>query len=97
MASAPVSTRVTADEFLEMPESAGHELVDGEIVEVPMGFDSSWMGGRLFARATAFVEDHRLGLVAPQETGIQVWADDPNRASTAPRLLPIPPRPLRGR
>ncbi len=79
MVSAPVRTRVTAGEFIEMPENAGHELVDGEIVEVPMGFDSSWMSGRLLVRATAFVEEHRLGLVAPQETGIQVWADDPDR------------------
>jgi Uma2 family endonuclease len=79
MAAAPVSTRITAEEFLDMPENAGHELVDGEIVEVPMGFDSSWVGGRLFARATAFTDEHHLGIVAPQETGIQVWEDDPDR------------------
>ena len=79
MVSAAVHSRLTAEEFLEMPESADHELVDGEIVEVPTGFDSSWISGRLFARATTFVEDHGLGLVAPQETGIQVWADDPDR------------------
>ncbi len=79
MVSAPVSTRVTAEEFLEMPESAGHELVDGEILEVPMGFDSSWMSGELHGLARDFVRSHRLGLVAPQETGIRVWPDDPDR------------------
>ena len=80
MALAPVLTaRITAEEFLCMPESGDHELVNGELVEVPMGFDSSWMGGELYGLARNFVRDNALGIVAPQETGIQVWPDDPTR------------------
>jgi Uma2 family endonuclease len=79
MAAAPVSVRITAEGFLDMPESAGHELVDGEIVELPMGFDSSWVGGELHGLARNHVRSNHLGIVAPQETGIQVWADDPDR------------------
>jgi Uma2 family endonuclease len=79
MAAAPVSTRITAEEFLDMPENAGHELVDGEIVEIPMGFDSSWVGGELHGLARNHVRANALGIVAPQETGIQVWEDDSDR------------------
>jgi Uma2 family endonuclease len=71
--------RITADEFLDMPESEGAELVDGEIVEVPMGSLSSWLGGQLFGLINAFAIAHRLGWVFPQETGIAVWEEDPHR------------------
>jgi Uma2 family endonuclease len=76
--STPVPTRVSADEFLEMPEAEGFELVDGELVEVPMGFISSLIGGELFGRLREHVRSAGLGIVAPQETGIQVWPDEPS-------------------
>ena len=41
-----------------------------------MGSMSSWLGGYLFARVFAFVSEHRLGWVFPQETGMAIW---PNR------------------
>ncbi len=62
-----------------MPESEGAELVDGRIVEVPMGSMSSWLGGLLFARVFEFAMANRLGWVFPQETGIAIWAERRSR------------------
>jgi Uma2 family endonuclease len=61
-----------------MPESEGAELVDGRIVEVPMGSMSAWLGGVLFARVYGFVMEQHLGWVFPQETGMRIWPDRPN-------------------
>jgi Uma2 family endonuclease len=79
MTAAPALPRhkITADEFLEMDESEGFELVDGELEEVPMGGESSWLGGQIFRRMDEFVSAANLGLVFPQETGFAIWPDDP--------------------
>ncbi len=66
MAEAASPVRITAEEFLRMPESEGAELVDGEIVEVPMGTVSAWLGGELFGLLRSFVTANRLGWVFPQ-------------------------------
>jgi len=79
MVTAPHSSGITAEEFLLMPESEGHELVDGQLLEVPSGFASSCIGGELFGRMRDFAMPRKLGIVAPQETGIQIWEDEPNR------------------
>ena len=71
--TATASSSITADDFLVMPENEGAELVDGEIVEVPMGSISSWIGGELFARVWAFLHGKDAGVVFPQETGIAIW------------------------
>lgn len=70
---------ITADDFLHMPESEGAELVDGHIVEVPMGSISSWLGGELYFLIRAFLQTNGLGWVFPQETGIAVWPRHPDR------------------
>jgi Uma2 family endonuclease len=70
---------ITAEEFLHMPESEGAELVDGRIVEVPMGSLSSWIGGELLFLVRAFIAGRNLGLVFPQETGLAIWPDEPSR------------------
>jgi Uma2 family endonuclease len=76
--TAPAPARpYTAEEFLHMPENEGAELVDGRIVEVPMGSISSWIGGELFARAFQFVEVASCGWVFPQGTGVTIWPDRP--------------------
>ncbi len=70
---------ITAEDFLHMPESEGAELVDGRIVEVPMGSMSSWIGGVLFAHVFQFVMGRNLGWVFPQETGLAIWPQDRSR------------------
>lgn len=67
------SSSITADDFLLMPESEGAELVDGDIVEVPMGSISSWIGGRLHTFVDVFLLTNNLGWALPQESGIAIW------------------------
>ena len=62
-----------------MPESEGAELVDGQIVELPMGSMSGWIGGILYASILQFVQTNRLGFVLPQENGLTIWPEQPNR------------------
>lgn len=62
-----------------MPESEGAELVDGRIVEVPMGSMSSWLGGELLFLIRTFLAGRQLGLVFPQETGLAIWPQHPGR------------------
>ncbi|MBE0609309.1 MAG: Uma2 family endonuclease [Dehalococcoidia bacterium] len=76
--TAPAPARpYTADEFLHMPENEGAELVDGQIVEVPMGSISSWIGGELLFLVRLFLRSNELGWVFPQETGMTIWPDRP--------------------
>ncbi|MGE0599276.1 MAG: Uma2 family endonuclease [Dehalococcoidia bacterium] len=77
MTATPSAELITAEEFLHMPENEGAELVDGRIVEVPMGSMSSWLGGYLFARVLSFALENRLGWVFPQETGMTIWPNRP--------------------
>lgn len=76
MAAAPTSDLITPDAFLAMPKQEGAELVDGRIVEVPMGSMSSWLGGELLFLIKLFLRDYDLGWAFPQETGLAIW---PNR------------------
>ncbi len=69
----------TAEDFLHMPESEGAELVDGRIVEVPMGSMSSWIGGELLFLIRTFIAGQNLGWVFPQETGLAIWPAHRNR------------------
>ncbi len=69
---------VTADEFLAMPGSAGYELVHGQLEEIPMGGQSSWLGGEVHGTFRDYLKVNPLGRVFPQETGIAVWLDAPN-------------------
>jgi Uma2 family endonuclease len=72
-------SRITAQEFLDMPEADGHELVDGQLVEVPMGMESNWLGGELFGEVRDFARKRGLGRAFAQDSGIQVWDDDRDR------------------
>lgn len=76
MAAAPTSDLITPDTFLTMRKQEGAELVDGRIVEVPMGSMSSWLGGELLFLIKLFLRSHDLGWAFPQETGLAIW---PNR------------------
>ncbi len=94
MTATATSGLVTADEFLLLKQQAGAELVDGRIVEVRIGSMSSWLGGFLFAKVFAFVAQHQLGWVFPQETGLAIWPDQPRRVRK-PDLTFVPKGKLR--
>lgn len=73
MTTTPSADLISAEQFLHMPEGEGAELVDGRIVEVPMGSLSSWIGGELHFLIRAFLATTQLGRVFPQETGMAIW------------------------
>ncbi len=65
-----------------MDDGDTYELDDGELVEVPVGFESQQVAARLFAKLDAFVREHGLGMALPMEVGLQIF---PN-----PRRIPRP-------
>jgi Uma2 family endonuclease len=56
---------------LEVPD--GYEMVDGQLRELVMGAESSWVGGKLYGRLDAYCESHRLGWAFPQETAYRCF------------------------
>ena len=69
---------ITADEFLQLPDSDRFELVDGELVERDMGMLAGWVSNRIAARLDRYAEEH--GGVAVGEGGwYRCFADDPER------------------
>lgn len=68
---------MTAEEFLAW-DNSGYELVEGELVEVPMGAMSAWVSLKIAKLIWAFLDVHPLGLVFPQETALACWPDRPD-------------------
>src|SRR5271156_2600493 len=70
-------TRYTPEDLLAMPDGKSYELVDGELVERNMGFESSWIGGRLHSRLDRFCEEHGPGWALPADNGFQCFPHQP--------------------
>jgi Uma2 family endonuclease len=69
---------LTADELFEMRDDGFHryELVDGRLLTMtPAGGLHGLVGGRLFSALFAYVDDHRLGVVMPADTGFKLESD----------------------
>jgi len=78
MSTAEALTRYTPEDLLSS-DFDGYELVNGELVEIPMGYDSSWVGGRLYLYLTIHVDAKRLGWTSPADTGYQCFPNSPNK------------------
>ncbi len=67
----PASSQVrfSADDLLAFPKQKDFELVDGQLVERHMGFESSHIAGRLFGLLFVFNEVHRLGWLQISDCG----------------------------
>jgi Uma2 family endonuclease len=76
--STAISTRLTPEDLLNMPDSKSYELVDGRLVERKMGTESSWVAGQLLERIAKFCRDQRLGWAFPSDTGYQCFPHDPS-------------------
>ena len=50
--------RLTVDEFFDLPDTSGLELIDGLAVEKHMSGLSSWIGGKVFVCLDAFAAEH---------------------------------------
>ena len=51
MSTVANQTKYTPEDLLAMPDGNRYELVNGDLVERDMGFQSSRIGGRIYGRA----------------------------------------------
>lgn len=82
MTEAAIRHLYSAEDLLHMEDGDSYELDDGELVEVPVGFESQQVAARLFAKLDAFTLEPELGIALPMEVGLRIF---PN-----PRRIPRP-------
>jgi Uma2 family endonuclease len=70
-------TRITPEDLLAMPDAKGYELVDGQLVERKMGFESSWVGTQILLLLGRFCEEHSIGWPLQADCGYQCFPHDP--------------------
>jgi Uma2 family endonuclease len=75
--------KITPDELLMRLDHDQYELVNGELVEKNMGWQSSRIGAKLMIILGAYVEQHGLGWVNGPDASYQCFEDalpdDPDR------------------
>jgi len=77
--SATAIAPLTPDDLLALPDQRNYELVDGELVELPVSMESSWIAGQIFARISQAIRSHEHAWAFPEGTGYACFVDDPNR------------------
>jgi Uma2 family endonuclease len=70
---------LTAEDLLSLPDGDRYELVDGSLVEIDMGGESSWIGGELFARLREFSVAGPGGWPLPADSAYRCFPHDPHR------------------
>lgn len=75
--------KITPAELLERPDRDQYELINGELVERNMGWQSSRIGSKLLALLETYVAEHNLGWVNGADAAYQCYEDalpeDPDR------------------
>ena len=75
--------KITPAELLERPDRDQYELINGELVERNMGWQSSRIGSKLLALLETYVGEHNLGWVNGADAAYQCYEDalpeDPDR------------------
>lgn len=81
--SAVAEARYSAADLLKLPDRDRFELVNGDLVERNMGWESSRIGFRLARFLDNHCDPHQLGWVNGPDAGYQcyeeVYPDDPDR------------------
>jgi Uma2 family endonuclease len=81
---APAAPKLTPDDLLRLPDRGkGFELVDGELQELNVSYQSSYVAGQVFFHLQAHVGPRRLGWVSPEGTSFRCFPDDPDRVRRA--------------
>lgn len=71
---------MTAQEFLLWPQSPGHELIHGQVVEMPeMGAQALFISGTIYRLLAVWAVSGKHGWAFPNDSGVQCFADDPER------------------
>src|SRR5262245_32286107 len=68
----------TAEELLTLNGDRIYELVDGRLVEKPMGAQASRVTARILRRVDAYADEQQAGMTFDAECGYQIFAR-PNR------------------
>jgi Uma2 family endonuclease len=63
---------ITADDLLTRPDGDHYELVDGNLVEMHMGTQASYIGLRLSRLLASFCENPFIGWVLPADASFQM-------------------------
>ena len=69
----------TPDDLLAMPDGDRYDLIDGQLVERHMGWDSSWVGGQLYVLLGAYCRSNSVGWAVPADAGYQCFPHAPSR------------------
>jgi Uma2 family endonuclease len=75
----PPTERYTPEDLLAMPDGDAYELVDGELVERNMGWESTWVAGRILHLLWTFCDNHPLGWLVPADASYQCFSDAPGK------------------
>jgi Uma2 family endonuclease len=78
MNTAPLDTFKT-DQFPEVQDQRGCELINGEWVEKNMGAQAGRVAAIVNRRVDAYADAHKLGLFFAPETGYQIFPHKPTR------------------
>jgi Uma2 family endonuclease len=67
----------TPDDLLRMSLDPGYELLDGRLVEKPMGTQAGVVGSNMHGLIHPFVRAHSLGFVIAGDGGYELWPNRP--------------------
>lgn len=81
MTTAIGEKRYTLEDLERLEDAEAYELIDGELVERAMGYESDRVGGRLLIRLGGFALDNNLGEASQAGTGLNIFG----RADMVPR------------
>src|SRR5687768_7775120 len=79
MATDAAETLYTPDDLLRMTDGPRRELIDGRLVEKPMGARSSLIAVTLAPVLGPFIRSRGLGRLFGSDCGYQIFLNHPNR------------------
>ncbi len=79
MSIAEAKKQFTPEELLRIPDGNRFELVDGELVELNVGAQSSYVAGRIYRLVSNFNEEKPQGWPFPEGTSYQCFPDAPGK------------------
>lgn len=93
--NAVMERRTTPDDLLRMEDGVNYELVDGELVERNIGWESSRIGGTVYGLLFSQPSVRAIVSLAPADASYRCFPDDPDKVRrpdvSAIRLERLPP------
>ncbi|MEZ6058692.1 MAG: Uma2 family endonuclease, partial [Planctomycetaceae bacterium] len=72
-------TRLTPDDLLALPDDGRtYELVDGELLELQISGESSWIAGQILVRLNPFITPMKRGWLFSVDAGFRCFPDAPD-------------------